>query len=100
MALLAGEHRVARGLAERPARLSGSRAGAGLHDRRDPDRGGEGSHMNAADDRPLTDPAPYRADLRALYQALDAEVSRLGPVCRLSGRCCRFQEYGHTLFVS
>ena len=37
---------------------------------------------------------------RALYEELDAEVARLGPVCQLSGRCCRFKEYGHTLFVS
>jgi hypothetical protein len=40
------------------------------------------------------------SDVRALYAELDAEVSRLGPVCQISGRCCRFQEYGHTLFVS
>ena len=41
-----------------------------------------------------------RAEFRSLYEQLDAEVAKLGPVCRLSGRCCRFQEYGHTLFVS
>lgn len=40
------------------------------------------------------------ADLRDLYKQVDAEVARLGPVCQLSGRCCRFKEYGHTLFVS
>ena len=40
------------------------------------------------------------AELRALYHELDAEVAALGPVCQLSGRCCRFKEYGHTLFVS
>lgn len=56
--------------------------------------------MNASDDSPLPDPAPFRGALRALYNALDAEVAGLGPVCRLSGRCCRFEEYGHTLFVS
>jgi hypothetical protein len=39
-------------------------------------------------------------ELRALYKELDAEVAELGPVCQLSGRCCRFKEYGHTLFVS
>jgi Fe-S-cluster containining protein len=39
-------------------------------------------------------------ELRALYDQLDAEVARLGPVCQLSGRCCRFRDYGHTLFVS
>jgi hypothetical protein len=49
---------------------------------------------------PVLDPARFRADLHALYAALDAEVARLGPVCQLSGRCCRFAEYGHTLFLS
>ncbi len=39
-------------------------------------------------------------ELRGLYEQLDSEVARLGPVCQLSGRCCRFREYGHTLFVS
>ena len=43
---------------------------------------------------------PARSELRALYEQLDAEVAALGPVCQLSGRCCRFKEYGHTLFVS
>jgi hypothetical protein len=42
----------------------------------------------------------WRAELRALYEELDREVARLGPICELSGRCCRFLEYGHTLFVS
>jgi Fe-S-cluster containining protein len=42
----------------------------------------------------------FRAALRALYADLDAEIARLGPVCRLSGRCCRFAESGHTLFLS
>ena len=35
-----------------------------------------------------------------LYTELDREVAAIGPVCELSGRCCRFMEYGHTLFVS
>lgn len=39
-------------------------------------------------------------ELRALYDQLDAEVAHLGPICQLSGRCCRFREYGHKLFVS
>ena len=39
-------------------------------------------------------------ELRALYEELDAEIVRLAPVCQLSGRCCRFREYGHSLFVS
>lgn len=41
-----------------------------------------------------------REPLAALYRELDRAVSDLGPVCELSGRCCRFEEYGHTLFVS
>ncbi len=53
-----------------------------------------------------TDPAgtpvepAWRAELAVLYAELDREVARLGPICELSGRCCRFQAYGHTLFVS
>lgn len=35
-----------------------------------------------------------------LYAELDRAVADDGPVCELSGRCCRFAEYGHTLFVS
>ena len=38
--------------------------------------------------------------LTAVYEELDREVASRGPVCQLSGRCCRFEEYGHTLFVS
>jgi hypothetical protein len=52
-----------------------------------------------APDRPVLSPLAA-ADLCALYEQVDAEVARLGPVCQLSGRCCRFKEYGHTLFVS
>ena len=35
-----------------------------------------------------------------LYAEVDAEVRAAGPVCIASGRCCRFKEYGHTLFIS
>ena len=35
-----------------------------------------------------------------LYRDVDASVAAAGPVCVASGRCCRFKEYGHTLFVS
>jgi hypothetical protein len=44
--------------------------------------------------------AQTRAALGQLYKELDQAVSSLSPVCSLSGRCCRFGEYGHTLFVS
>ena len=42
------------------------------------------------------DPRLVDAPLREL----DAAVAAHGPVCELSGRCCRFREYGHTLFLS
>jgi hypothetical protein len=35
-----------------------------------------------------------------LYAEVDREVADAGPVCVASGRCCRFKEYGHTLFLS
>ena len=35
-----------------------------------------------------------------LYKEVDGEVTAAGPVCIASGRCCRFKEYGHTLFLS
>jgi Fe-S-cluster containining protein len=45
------------------------------------------------------DPA-LRRELQSIYDDLEADVRQAGPVCQLSGRCCRFEEYGHTLFVS
>jgi hypothetical protein len=42
----------------------------------------------------------WKGELRVLYAELDREVAGIGPVCKLSGRCCRFEEYGHTLFIS
>ncbi len=35
-----------------------------------------------------------------LYAEVDAAVAAAGPVCEASGRCCRFQEAGHVLFLS
>jgi Fe-S-cluster containining protein len=35
-----------------------------------------------------------------LYREVDREVAAAGPVCIASGRCCRFKEHGHTLFLS
>ncbi len=49
---------------------------------------------------PDAEEPPFFAELEALYSQLDAEVARHAPVCRISGRCCRFREYGHTLFLS
>jgi hypothetical protein len=46
------------------------------------------------------DPSSVRGPLQQLYAELDARVAEHGPVCVVSGRCCRFEEYGHTLFLS
>jgi hypothetical protein len=46
------------------------------------------------------DPSIPDANLRLIYDEVDAAVSSAGPICELSGRCCRFREYGHTLFLS
>jgi hypothetical protein len=35
-----------------------------------------------------------------LYAEVDRQVAAAGPVCVASGRCCRFKEYGHVLFLS
>jgi Fe-S-cluster containining protein len=52
------------------------------------------------DESSRLDPDRFRSDLAAIYADLDAEIHRLVPVCNLSGLCCRFEEYGHTLFLS
>ena len=30
----------------------------------------------------------------------DAEIAERKPICHASGRCCRFEEYGHRLYVT
>ncbi|MCX7700094.1 MAG: hypothetical protein N2039_04395 [Gemmataceae bacterium] len=41
-----------------------------------------------------------REELLQLYAEVDAEVQAAGPRCDQSGRCCRFTEWGHVLFLS
>ena len=41
-----------------------------------------------------------RRQVLELYREVDAAVAAAGPVCVASGRCCRFKEYGHVLFLS
>ncbi len=41
-----------------------------------------------------------RREVLAVYAAVDAAVAAAAPRCEASGRCCRFTEYGHTLFLS
>jgi hypothetical protein len=45
-------------------------------------------------------PEDLRRRVRELYREVDAAVAAAGPVCQASGRCCRFKEYGHVLFLS
>jgi Fe-S-cluster containining protein len=35
-----------------------------------------------------------------IYKEADREVAAAGPVCIASGRCCRFKEHGHVLYLS
>jgi len=44
--------------------------------------------------------AELHDEILNLYRAVDQEVAAAGPVCVASGRCCRFKEYGHTLFLT
>lgn len=41
-----------------------------------------------------------RRQVLELYEDVDRRVADAGPVCVASGRCCRFKEYGHVLFLS
>lgn len=41
-----------------------------------------------------------RSRVLEVYAAVDAAVAAENPRCDASGRCCRFTEYGHTLFLS
>ena len=48
--------------------------------------------------------AATRQDVRqaveAVYQDVAAAVEARRPKCVISGRCCRFEEYGHRLYVT
>jgi Fe-S-cluster containining protein len=36
----------------------------------------------------------------AVLAEADADIAARRPVCRASGRCCKFEEYGHRLYVT
>ena len=38
--------------------------------------------------------------VRGIYTELQQEIERRRPACAISGRCCRFEEYGHRLYVT
>ncbi|HSU69018.1 MAG TPA: hypothetical protein VLJ39_19200 [Tepidisphaeraceae bacterium] len=63
--------------------------------------------MTATDSKLLSDAvhdAKEKADamdaVQSLYCSVRQEIDRRRPVCVVSGRCCRFEEFGHRLFVS
>jgi hypothetical protein len=41
-----------------------------------------------------------RRKVLEVYAEADAAVAAASPRCDASGRCCRFTEYGHTLFLT
>ena len=38
--------------------------------------------------------------LRALYDELAADIAGRAPTCWISGRCCKFETYGHRLYIT
>jgi Fe-S-cluster containining protein len=38
--------------------------------------------------------------LAELYEQLDHDIARRKPICNTSGRCCKFEAWGHRLYVS
>ena len=40
------------------------------------------------------------AAVAAVYADISRAIAERKPVCELSGRCCKFEEYGHRLYVS
>ena len=40
------------------------------------------------------------AAVAEILAAVDVDVAARRPVCRASGRCCKFEEYGHRLYVT
>lgn len=38
--------------------------------------------------------------LESAYRSLAGDIARRAPVCRTSGRCCRFESWGHRLYVT
>ena len=40
------------------------------------------------------------AALRSLYAEIDAAVAERGPTCWVSGKCCKFDDFGHRLYVT
>ncbi len=46
-----------------------------------------------------TEKAFHRA-VAEIYKWVDEQIAAAGPQCEISGRCCRFREYGHRLYLT
>src|SRR5688572_232070 len=44
--------------------------------------------------------ADVRGAVEAIYAELEVDIDRRRPRCDASGRCCRFEEFGHRLYVT
>ena len=44
--------------------------------------------------------SPLHQDLLTIIDQVDQQVSAENPKCEVSGRCCRFREYGHRLYLT
>lgn len=44
--------------------------------------------------------AELESEVADVYRRAQAEIDRRRPACAVSGRCCRFEAYGHRLFVT
>jgi len=42
----------------------------------------------------------FSSEVARVLADADADIAARRPVCRSSGRCCRFEEYGHRLYVT
>jgi Fe-S-cluster containining protein len=40
------------------------------------------------------------AAIAEVYERLQAVIEQRKPICQASGRCCRFDDYGHRLYVT
>src|SRR5258705_1462869 len=44
--------------------------------------------------------AEVQSAMSRVYEDLQKEIDVRRPICILSGRCCRFEEFGHRLYVT
>lgn len=68
---------------------------AGVRGPVDPDAQRDWDGWRGAAARPVVD-----AELRALYAEVDAAIAERGPTCWVSGKCCKFESFGHRLYVT